>query len=96
MLVQKRKILGEPCTPEVTAQEYTTTKKGGSNRHKENKTVSRGKRQKHAHISTRTHTYISGRTHLHTHVHGCMYLYLQATACKYTYIHACKCMHVCA
>ena len=94
--VQKRKILDEPCTPEITTQECTRTKKGGSNRHKQNKTVSRGKQQKHAHILTRTHTYTSAHTHLHTHLHGCMYVYLQAMTCKYTYIHACKYMHVCA
>ena len=50
----------------------------------------------HAHISTRTHIYTSGHTHLHTHLHACMYVYLQATTCKHTYIHACKYMHVCA
>ena len=96
VLVQKRKILGEPCTSEVTTQECTRTKKGGSNRHKQNKTVSRGEQQKHVHISTRTHIYISGRTHLHTHLHGCTtctYIYRQWHVNIRTYMHANICMY---
>jgi len=85
VLVQKRKILAEPCTPEITTQQCTRTKKRGSNRHKQNKTVSRGKQQEHAHISTRTHIYTS----------GCVYVYVQRTTCKYTYMHAYKYMHIC-
>ena len=46
---KEKKILGEPCTPDITTQECTRTKKGGSNRHKQNKTGSRGKQQKHVH-----------------------------------------------
>ena len=55
-----------------------------------------GQTTKASHISTRTHIYISGHTHLHTHLRGCMYVYLQVTTCKYTYIHVYKYMHVCA
>ena len=96
VLVHKTKILDELCTPEITAQECTRTKKGGVQQAQAKQDSKQGQTTKASHISTRTHIHISGCTHLHTHLRGCMYVYLQVTTCKYTYIHACKYMHVCA
>ena len=91
---RKEKILGEPCTPEVTTQEYTTTKKGGSNRHRQNKTV-KGANDKsmltyqHAH----THTYLDAHICTHMYVDVCTYIYRQRHVNIRTYMHANVCMY---
>ena len=73
---RKEKILGEPCTPDITTQECTRTKKGGSNRHKQNKTVSRGKQQKHLTDQyAHTYTYLDAHICTHIYVDVCTYIY---------------------
>ena len=75
-LVQKRKILGETCTPDITTHEYTRTKKGGSNRYKQNKTVSRRKQQKHlTYQHAHTYTYLDAHICTEIYVDACTYIY---------------------
>ena len=73
---KEKKILGEPYTPDITTQEYTRTKKGGSNRYKQNKTVSRGKQQKHlTDRHAHTYTYLDAHICTHIYVDVCTYIY---------------------
>ena len=69
-------IYSEPYTPDITTQEYTRTKKGGSNRYKQNKTVSRSKQQKHlTYRHAHTYTYLDAHICTEIYVDACTYIY---------------------
>jgi len=91
---RKEKILGEPCTPDITTQECTRTKKGGSNRYKQNKTVSRSKQQKHlTYRHAHTYTYLDAHICTEIYVDACTYIYRQRHVDIRTYMHTNICMY---